>query len=633
MRDDEHGAALHQRVHTALDDGLGPCVDGRGCFVQNHNRRVGDRRAGDGQKLALPLRQIGAVAGQHRRVAVGQTGDEVVRARQHCGFYAFVVACRQVPVADVVHHRAGEQVRVLQHDAERAAQRAFFDLVDVDAVVADFAVGDVVKAVEQIGDGRFARAGRADEGDLLPRLGVERDVMQDGFALLVAEVNVEHPHVARKPGVRHAAVGLMRVLPRPYASVLAAFGQHAVFLARVHERDVAVVRLGLFVNEVEDALRARKSHHDGVDLMRHLTNVARKLLGHIQKGDNDADAQRQPGNAEVGDAGKQQQAARHPDRRVEDVADVVENGAEGVGEFVGAFRLGKEIFVDAVKVGLAGFLVAEHLDDLLSVHDLLDIALLRAERLLLAHEVARRPAADFFGDDQHHAHARDDDQRQPYAVVEHDEQHRADDDGRDEKLRQALGNELPERVDVVGVVAHNVAVVVRVEVFDRQRLHPAEHLHAQLHQRTLRDDGHHPAVSEGGRQREDVEHGEYGHIFGDVAGNRAPVAAFPAGFDDGDDVLHKDRRHRADDGVEHDAEKHHRQHDRVITEQQLDQPRDRLALVFDGRALLFGFVGFTVLQADPPFCSATDMYCDRSRSFPRAADACRRRQSGRRSSR
>ena len=44
VRDDEHRAALHQLIHTALDDGLGARVDGRGRLVEDHDRRIGDRR-------------------------------------------------------------------------------------------------------------------------------------------------------------------------------------------------------------------------------------------------------------------------------------------------------------------------------------------------------------------------------------------------------------------------------------------------------------------------------------------------------------------------------------------------------------------------------------------------------------
>ena len=89
----------------------------------------------------------------------------------------FVVGV-EVAVADVFHHGAGEEVGILQHDAEAVAQICLLDLVDVDTVVADLAVRDVVEAVDQVGDGRLPCAGRADKGDLLARLCIQRDVVQ-----------------------------------------------------------------------------------------------------------------------------------------------------------------------------------------------------------------------------------------------------------------------------------------------------------------------------------------------------------------------------------------------------------------------------------------------------------------------
>ena len=61
---------------------------------------------------------------------------------------------------------------VLQHDAQRAAQVGFFDLMDVDAVIADLAVLNIVEAVDQVGNGSLARTGRADKGDLLSRTAI-----------------------------------------------------------------------------------------------------------------------------------------------------------------------------------------------------------------------------------------------------------------------------------------------------------------------------------------------------------------------------------------------------------------------------------------------------------------------------
>ena len=138
-------------------------------------------------QLALALRQAGAVAGEHGVVAVGQAGDEVVGVGELGRRDALLVGGVQVAVADVVHHGAGEQVGVLQHDAERAAQVGLADLVDVDAVVADLAVGDVVEAVDEVGDGRLARTGGADKRDLLARLGKHGHAVQHFVVGRVAE--------------------------------------------------------------------------------------------------------------------------------------------------------------------------------------------------------------------------------------------------------------------------------------------------------------------------------------------------------------------------------------------------------------------------------------------------------------
>ena len=108
MGDDKGGAPGHQGVHAPLDDGLGVGVDGAGGFVHDHDRGIGHRRPGNGQQLALALGQVGAVAGQHGVVAVGQPADEVVRAGQPGRGDALLVVGLQVAIADVLHHGAGE---------------------------------------------------------------------------------------------------------------------------------------------------------------------------------------------------------------------------------------------------------------------------------------------------------------------------------------------------------------------------------------------------------------------------------------------------------------------------------------------------------------------------------------------
>ena len=270
--------------------------------------RVGHGRARDGEQLALALREVRAVAVEHRVVALGQPADEVVRAGQLGRVDARVVVRVQIAVADVLHDRSGEQVRVLKDDAQTVPQVGLLDLVDVDAVVADLAVGDVVEAVDQVRDRRLARAGGADERQLLAGLGVQRDVVQHGLFRRIAEVHVEEPHVAHQLGIGGGAV-VVRVLPRPDLRALLALGQAAVrgFLG-VDERDVAFVRFGLLVQQREDAVRAREAHDDHVHLIGDLADGAGELLGHVQKRHHDADAERHAGEADVRHVRQQQHA-------------------------------------------------------------------------------------------------------------------------------------------------------------------------------------------------------------------------------------------------------------------------------------------------------------------------------------
>ena len=181
--DDDRDAELLVQVLQQPQDRLGGLgVERRGRLVEDHDGRVGDRRSGYGYKLALTLREVCAVVGKLGLIALGKARDEVVRAGELCRGDALFIRCAELAVADVVHHRAGEQVGVLQHDAQRAAQVGFFDLVDVDAVVADLALLNIVETVDQVGDGGLARAGGADEGDLLAGLGVKGNVMQTDFS-------------------------------------------------------------------------------------------------------------------------------------------------------------------------------------------------------------------------------------------------------------------------------------------------------------------------------------------------------------------------------------------------------------------------------------------------------------------
>ena len=325
VRNHERRAPLHQGVHAALHQRFGARVDGGGRFVQNQRGRVGNRGAGNRQQLPLPLREVCAVARQHRIVAVGQLADELVRIGELCGFNARRVRCVQAAVADVVQHRAGEQVRVLQHHAEAAAQIRLANLVDVDVVVADFAVLNVVEAVNQVRDGGFARARAADEGNLLSRHGVHGDVVQHRLFGRVAEINVIKRYAAGQLAIADAAVRRVRMLPCPQPGALGRLGNRAVgrFL-RVHQLHIAIVGFRRFIQQVEHALSARQRHDDGVELLGNLRNRLGEAAVQRQKRHQTSRGHQRAARCDG------QRRTHHRADNIGDVSQVVVDRAKGV---------------------------------------------------------------------------------------------------------------------------------------------------------------------------------------------------------------------------------------------------------------------------------------------------------------
>ena len=212
------------------------------------------------------------------------------------------------------------------------------------------------------------------------------------------------------------------------------------------------------------------------------------------------------------------------------------------------------------------------------------MALDHAELGLLRNKETRGVGAEQLGHKGHKGDACHNDQAHPNAVVQHDKEHRDDDDGRHEQVGQRLADHLAQRVDVVGVVAHDVAALVRVEVANRQVLHTVEHLLAQLLERALRDDGH-GAVPEERRQDADaVDAGEGGHELCDLGLCGFPIARLPRFANNLQGALKEGRADGVDDGAEYHADDDEGQKHGVEAKERLDEARHGATLAVE-RAL------------------------------------------------
>ena len=114
---------------------------------------------------------------------------------------------RRVRLADaqILLDRSRKQHRLLEHDADIAAQRDERHVADVDAVDQHAAAVGIEDAMQQAERRRFARSGRADERDRLARRHVEGHVADRRPLAVVGKGHVLERHAPDEPaGVARA---------------------------------------------------------------------------------------------------------------------------------------------------------------------------------------------------------------------------------------------------------------------------------------------------------------------------------------------------------------------------------------------------------------------------------------------
>ena len=461
---------------------------------------------------------------------------------------------------------------VLQHDAQRAAQVSFFDLMDVDAVIADLAILNIVEAVDQVGNGSLACTGRADKSDLLPRTAVQVDVMQHRFFRHIAKVHVRKGDVARQLVVGGSAV-VVGVLPRPQTGALGSFHQLVVAVVLgVYQRHIALVGLAGLVHHLEDALGTGQCHDDAVGLHGHLTD------GHIE-----ALVQAEEGHH--GTKGHAADAAHGhgcTNQRADGVADVAQLGVNrhhDVGEGVGLFGAFLQLVVQLTEAGKGLLLVGEHLDHLLAFHHLLDVAVHLAQIPLLLDEVLGGAFCDLLGAEQHQRHHEHGNDGQLPAEHTHAEKHGYDGDDAGHQLRDALAEHLAQGIHIVGVHGHDIAVRMSVKIPDGQAFHVGEQLGAQIAQRALRYVDHDAGVGPCGQNAHKVDAAHPHQCTGQWC--KAGVLLAGHGYDV---IVHQSLQEQAGlhigQRADHDADKHKDAVGQIVAEHFIHDALQQLARVF-----------------------------------------------------
>ncbi len=205
VRDEQGGPAGHDLLEPPVDLGFDPRVDRRGRVVEDQDARIGQQRPGQRHPLALAAGQGEPLLPDHRVVALRQPGDELVRLGGLGRGQDLLPAGVGPPVGDVGPDRVGEQERVLADQPDRGPQRVQGEITDVVPADPQRPAGHVVEAGEQLRDGRFPRAGGADQRDGLAHRDLQRQSAQHGLAGHVAEAHVVEVEAGRAGSQRQRA--------------------------------------------------------------------------------------------------------------------------------------------------------------------------------------------------------------------------------------------------------------------------------------------------------------------------------------------------------------------------------------------------------------------------------------------
>ena len=342
-------------------------------------------------------------------------------------------------------------MRILQNDTKRSSQIVFFDLSDVNLIVADLAFLNIVETVDQVGDGRLSGTGGTDKRDFLARLCKQRYVVQNDFFRVVAKINVFEDNASLQLTVINRSVRLMRMLPCPSSGTLFRLGELSVFFFCIDECYISFVELRLLIHQTEDTVGTGKCHNNRVQLLADLVDRHVEALVESQEACQTAESK-------AADTVQCKGTADNSADHVAHISKLCVDRSDDVGESVCIVSTLIQVIVDLFEFCNVVLFVTEDLDNLLAVHHFLDETVDSTKGLLLFHEVASGKSGHFFRYGKHDRYHNECCNRQRNVQNQHADK---DADNRDrtvDDLRNTLADHLTQRIDIVRVDRHDIAV-------------------------------------------------------------------------------------------------------------------------------------------------------------------------------
>ena len=142
--------------------------------------------------------------------------DKGICIGKFCGCNDFFICGIEFSIADIFHYGCSEQVCVLKYDAEGMTQIVFFNLIDIDTIVADLTILNIIETVDQVRDRSLSGTGTSDKSNLLTRCCVEVYIVEHDFIRVITEINIIKDNIAFQLDIIDTAVSLMCVFPCPH---------------------------------------------------------------------------------------------------------------------------------------------------------------------------------------------------------------------------------------------------------------------------------------------------------------------------------------------------------------------------------------------------------------------------------
>uniref|UniRef100_A0A7S3CL08 Uncharacterized protein n=1 Tax=Strombidium rassoulzadegani TaxID=1082188 RepID=A0A7S3CL08_9SPIT len=205
MGNDERGRALRNLIDGLLNLLLGLRVKGRGGLIEAHDLGLLEQGSSNGDPLLLSSRQLESPLAHELVVAPLLLHDELVDGGalgsrdnlldQLEGLLGVVnnlgdLGVSNASVGDVVEDGVIEEHAVLGHDGDVAPEVIELELGDVLAVDENLARLDVVESVQEPHDRALPRSRLPDDADLLARLDLEGQLVDDDGLLVLGQLGV-----------------------------------------------------------------------------------------------------------------------------------------------------------------------------------------------------------------------------------------------------------------------------------------------------------------------------------------------------------------------------------------------------------------------------------------------------------